>query len=431
MLEAAAALFGTATLFLGLGLSTIGLYGMLRRRDTFEQLHAAALVTGPGVILVLLAAIGTINAEIITSALLVIAFVLVTSSLSTHAIALAAWRGRVAAGAAAAARTADRSAARLVDASATAPATGAGPEPGGAGATAGAAAGPMRVLVAFDGSPDADVAAQLAASLRWPEGSHVRLVAAVEGDLPPLSPRDPDEARVRGEPPELAAALDAAVARIARPAVTVDRTVRRGHPATALVEEAFEFDAELLVLGRRRLARIRSILGASVAAEVIDTAPCPVLIARSVAVREVLLPTDGSEPSAKAIELVAGWTIFERLRVHVPSVAPAAGAEMSALAVVRGRLETAMSRRHADRAAGRLRRAGRAVDVHVDAGVPVARILDLVNRESIDLVVLGTRGRTGLRRALLGSVARDVLSSAATSVLVVRGGGPPERRDPG
>ena len=83
---------GAVLLALGLLLATIGLYGMLRIPDIFHQLHPAGLVTGPAVILVLLAAVSTGSAEIITSAALVILFVLVTSPLSTHAIAQAARR---------------------------------------------------------------------------------------------------------------------------------------------------------------------------------------------------------------------------------------------------------------------------------------------------------------------------------------------------
>jgi monovalent cation/proton antiporter MnhG/PhaG subunit len=83
-----------ALLFGGLTLATIGLYGLLRMRDVFHQLHPAGLVCGPALLLVLLAAIGTGSAEIITSAALVFVFLLVTSSLSNHAIANAAWQVR-------------------------------------------------------------------------------------------------------------------------------------------------------------------------------------------------------------------------------------------------------------------------------------------------------------------------------------------------
>jgi multicomponent Na+:H+ antiporter subunit G len=84
--------FGIAALALGLVLATIGLYGLHRKEDIFQQLHAAGLITGPATVLILLAAVATRRAEIITSAALVILFVLITSPLSGHAIAQGARR---------------------------------------------------------------------------------------------------------------------------------------------------------------------------------------------------------------------------------------------------------------------------------------------------------------------------------------------------
>jgi multicomponent Na+:H+ antiporter subunit G len=80
----------SALLFGGLLLATIGLYGLLRMREIFHQLHPAGLISGPALLLVLMAAVGTGNAAIITSATLVFLFLRVTSSLSNHAIAHAA-----------------------------------------------------------------------------------------------------------------------------------------------------------------------------------------------------------------------------------------------------------------------------------------------------------------------------------------------------
>lgn len=78
-------------LALGLGLATIGLYGLLRMPNILHQLHPAGLVTGPAVILVLLASVAG-SAETVTSSVLVILFLLITSPLSTHAIARAAYQ---------------------------------------------------------------------------------------------------------------------------------------------------------------------------------------------------------------------------------------------------------------------------------------------------------------------------------------------------
>jgi multicomponent Na+:H+ antiporter subunit G len=85
---------GVVALVLGLALATIGLYGLLRMPAIFDQLHAAGLVTGPATLLILLAAVATSSAEIISSAALVFLFVLITAPLSGHAIAQAAYRAR-------------------------------------------------------------------------------------------------------------------------------------------------------------------------------------------------------------------------------------------------------------------------------------------------------------------------------------------------
>jgi multicomponent Na+:H+ antiporter subunit G len=90
MLNTVLDVLATVLLAGGLTLATIALYGLLRKPEIFHQLHPAGLITGPAVILVLLASIGTNRAEVITSAVLVILFVLITSPLSTHAVAQAA-----------------------------------------------------------------------------------------------------------------------------------------------------------------------------------------------------------------------------------------------------------------------------------------------------------------------------------------------------
>ena len=92
MLDSLLGGIGVILLLGGCTLATIGLYGLILKPDIFEQLHVAGLVTGPAVVVLLLASIGTGRAEIVTSALLIVAFVLVTSSISTHVIAQTAAR---------------------------------------------------------------------------------------------------------------------------------------------------------------------------------------------------------------------------------------------------------------------------------------------------------------------------------------------------
>jgi monovalent cation/proton antiporter MnhG/PhaG subunit len=399
VIESVAAFLGAVLLLLGLTLVSIGLYGMLRKPAIFEQLHAAALVTGPGVILVLLASLASLRAEIVTSAALVIAFILITSSLSTHAIALAAWRQ---AGGAVPGAGRANARARSVNAG-----------------DAISAVSAKRVLLAHDGSPGAAIATSLVASLRWPYGSYIRVIGVIEGDLQPMAEPRPE---VQSPAGDLSPTLHAAVDLLQRPGVIADDVVARGDPATAITAEAEAFGADLVVIGSRGLGFLRTLFLGSVATAVVDGAPCPVLVARRPSLGAMLVAADGSAPSEAATELVASWEIFEGVSIQVLSVAtsfpqygdlPTAGTMLEAE-------ETAAQRKVAEAAAARLRRAGRQAVPHVRPGDAAAAILAFAQAREVDLIVVGSRGRTGLRRAFLGSVGRDVLSSATVSVLVAR-----------
>jgi nucleotide-binding universal stress UspA family protein len=61
---------------------------------------------------------------------------------------------------------------------------------------------------------------------------------------------------------------------------------------------------------------------------------------------------------------------------------------------------------------------GETIIVH---GVPFQSILDTANEKAVDLIVMGTHGRTGLTHVLMGSVAERVVRMAPSAVLVTRG----------
>jgi nucleotide-binding universal stress UspA family protein len=56
----------------------------------------------------------------------------------------------------------------------------------------------------------------------------------------------------------------------------------------------------------------------------------------------------------------------------------------------------------------------------VEEGDPAAKIIDISNRERVDLIVLGSKGQSELGRYLIGSVANKVVQYAAKPVMVVR-----------
>ena len=92
MLTAALDVLAVALLAVGSIVITISVYGVFRMPDVYTQLHAAGMASGLGAITILLASIATRDAATITDAVLVIAFLLLTAPISSHAIAWAAYR---------------------------------------------------------------------------------------------------------------------------------------------------------------------------------------------------------------------------------------------------------------------------------------------------------------------------------------------------
>lgn len=136
----------------------------------------------------------------------------------------------------------------------------------------------------------------------------------------------------------------------------------------------------------------------------------------------VLLPTDGSETADQAIE-------------QAIDIAKKYDAALHALYVV-DVTEPVLNVCGSDASFDRLEENGEnvvddvveratqasfsSVNSSVEQGEPAETILDYVEANDIDLVVMGTHGRSGLDRHLLGSVAEKVVRHAAASVLTVR-----------
>ena len=293
----------------------------------------------------------------------------------------------------------------------------------------------MRVLIAFDGSAGAAEAVALAHAAAWPSQSRLRIVSVVEPGswIPPL-PRVPMTAAPILEP-ELVAYLEEQLGEIAdrlAPARRVETAILRGRAANAIIADARDFGADLVMVGSRGHGPIASLVLGSVSAEVVDRAHCPVLVARRGIVRRAVLATDGS-PSARAAEdTVAGWPIFDGLPIDVVSVADAIRPLTSGIAPMfqlQARdayaqdLQAAIegAERVASEAAGRLREAGREADAAVGRGDPAAEIVTFAADREADLIVIGSRGRSAVAEIVLGSVARNVLAGSQASVLVVRG----------
>ena len=289
----------------------------------------------------------------------------------------------------------------------------------------------MRVLLGVDGSTSSDRAASLVANLAWPVGStidvliaHPGSAAGSAGTTPPM-----DLARERENTVEVAAQsiADDAARRFAAPNITVETRVVPDRPSKAILDEAARIEADLIVLGNRGHGAIGSALLGSTCLEVVDQSHRPVLVVRRDRMGRILVGEDGSKCAAAAVELVRRWSVFHGGRVRVLSVS-----DHDALRIPWSRGE---ARRESDNAAAEeahaarealaqataatLLGAGMQAEAQVEDGSPARLLLEAAADWDADLIVLGSRGETGLERLLVGSVSRAVLYHASCSVLIV------------
>jgi len=291
----------------------------------------------------------------------------------------------------------------------------------------------MRVLIATDFSPHAEDAVKIVKRLALPSGSTVRLLHAIEpfADVATLNPA------------AITAVTDAAVAQIEReldraaltlraPGRDVETVTVLGRVADAIVEEAESSKADLIVVGSRGRHELKSALLGSVSAEVVDRAPCPVIIARGPTLRKAILAEDGSETAAAGARFLAGSTALSDLEVRVvsvvdapfPSVLNGSDAAIGTYAAIQAYYDSLPALREAtakiaQERAGTLVAAGLNATSEVREGNVADKLIAAAAEAHADCIVIGSHGRTGLTRLFLGSVARAVLFNAPCSVLIV------------
>ena len=299
----------------------------------------------------------------------------------------------------------------------------------------------MRILLAVDGSVCSDRATQIVSTLPLPPDSVVRVIAVQQPFVDILSMSwasmgdtavdNETEAERHGR--HLREAIERAEASLKRPGLKLEGFLVRGRPASAIVDEASAMEADLVVVGSRGHGTIATMVLGSTASEVVDHAPCPVLVARGDMLGTIAFADDGSKSARTAEAVIAAWPLFANNEISVVTVAevavPVAAGFTPGLydQVLESYTRSAEETRkevveESETAAQRLGDAGLTATPIVLEGDPAAEILRFANERGTGTIVMGTRGHTGLARLFLGSVARNVLLHAPCSVLIVRAG---------
>ena len=287
----------------------------------------------------------------------------------------------------------------------------------------------MKVLFAHDGSESAARAQKLVASIAWPESTTIKVLRVDDGFLYDLAMSGHQLGETNDRRQELMRQeLDASKAVISAPGRLIETALVAGRPASEIVAEARRMGAELIVLGSHGRGAVASALLGSVANEVVDHAPCPVLISRTEKIDRLVLAHDGTAGALQAEAVLLKWPFLRDKPVHVVSawsIAPGYTAmDPTGGAFISGELYTQLLDEVRDQATRVAREATerlKAQGVEVTAGVREAPAADAIvgAAGSGDLIVMGTRGHSTIERLLLGSVARRVLHRAGGSVMVV------------
>lgn len=278
-----------------------------------------------------------------------------------------------------------------------------------------------RILVATDFSTRSQRALRRAGLLARQTGAELTLLHVVDEDQPPhLVDLE------RGEASKILSQQIATVAELR--GVRCQPLAISGVAFKAIIELARANAADLIVMGSHRKQLLLDIFIGTTIERVVRAGPFPVLMVNTDAsgpYASVAAAVDISEASAHALRSAKALGFFDNVRLTVAHAFEApAKSKLFIADVPKERIDTYVDEE-------RLRVAAELdtfVQAHlekgawssrIEEGAPRQVIRDAVSHVYADLVVIGTHGRSGLAKILLGSVAEQVLGALETDILAI------------
>lgn len=202
-----------------------------------------------------------------------------------------------------------------------------------------------------------------------------------------------------------------------------------GPAADAIIKRAGEVEADLIVVGSRGHTGFKRLLLGSVAERTLREGPCAVLAVKrgNVAAEtfeRIVVAVDFSERADRALEVAVRFARQLDAELHLVHALDVRNPVMTSYEVV---LPAALIREAERGGTSKLEALvqkvateGVAATPHLTEGAAAPAIVRLAERLGADLIVMGTRGHTGLKHVLLGSVAEHTLRHAPCSVMAVK-----------
>jgi nucleotide-binding universal stress UspA family protein len=294
-----------------------------------------------------------------------------------------------------------------------------------------------KIAVGIDFSPESEVAANEAAALARNVGGELLLVHAASPDMGPppytvtgASARALESVRKLFEQShaETRAQLGILREKLSRPDLSVKQAFIEGFPDSGLCTAAHELGADLTVVGTHGRTGIKWFFLGSVAQRVIRMSEGDVLVARGGGSAEggykrIVVATDFSPSSERALDR-AIWLAAPDAEidvVHFYQPLPRAGVYDAARSAIGFDLHEGLITDMTNAGQsfiGQRRASGRTIRFLAAPEAPVPGVVHWLERQRFDLVALGSHGRRGFRRFIIGSVAEAVARRAPCSVLI-------------
>jgi len=181
-------------------------------------------------------------------------------------------------------------------------------------------------------------------------------------------------------------------------------------PYQDIIDEAAKNQVNMIIVGTHGRTGLKRLMMGSVTAKVIGHSTCNVLVVpvtAKVECKNILIATDGSRYSdAAAIEAIG--------------VSKRCGSSLIVISVATSDEEIKSAEDNVKKVVELAEKEGIKTDGLAVKGIPYEAIVDASKRKGADLIVVGSHGRTGLERLLMGSVTERVIGHCESAVLVVK-----------
>ncbi len=182
------------------------------------------------------------------------------------------------------------------------------------------------------------------------------------------------------------------------------------NPARVIVDFARQKNADMIIVGRRGRKGIAKLLIGEVSSKIIAHAHCKVLVVPRAAVieyRNILVATDGSTHGSAAV-------------TEALAIAKRCGSHLIVLSAVHGENDSKAANSMSGKAVALAQKEGVSAESITPAGRSADVIVETAGGRGVDLIVMGTYGKTGVKKLLMGSTTEKVIRSAGCAVLVVQ-----------